>query len=600
MDSDVAMSIISFSDEIPSDGVGTLISYDYELVIVEGWPNFDVREIVHLYEDCWLSEIDAWHRELSEQAVDLTRWWWITPGSRLTLWKTNSAFSLKPVLFTLAIIKLCEHRPSEKIWIVGAPDEVVVYLSDFAIQKNSIQIEDFRPKNLNSNIAYKLSNFLKPWLKLARWLAYSSFHSLFSFKRKRIKPARLIVDSLVLDVSLIKTIGDHFFGHMLDNIPGLASEDVIWKYEDPSANFPDFKKNLTDLGKRANFKTNLFCWSDIWFALSTSFSVNKALSKLVVSPPVFRIGDFVVSSFPHYFISNLVIGNLPLSELILYKQCSRLILESGASAIIYPYEEKPAERAILLAVQDNASQIKTIAFAHAAYSKGHLYIRRGKRGEPPRPDVLAVTGSMARDQFHRLGVPLKKIIVTGSPRHHTVPLAKRRVKLRKQILFICGLGFEMRIFALLLTANPGLLDGYDLVIRRSYHSWVEEQDAAEDRMRAAGIIYRCEGGDLAAQIDDSDIVLFEASTAGLEAVLRGKLAIRLNLSDIITTSHFNGCDGSDVIKYCQNLKELKCELDRIALLTPVQYEITLQRQRNLVERLYTPIDQAALAVLFEK
>ncbi len=595
------MSIISFSDEIPCDGAGTLIHYDYEPIIAEGWLNCDVREIVHLYEDFWLSEIDNWHRELSEKAVGLTRWWWITPGSRLILWKTNSAFSLKPVLFTLAIIKLCEHRPSERIWIVGAPDEVVVYLSDFAIQKNTIQIEDFRPKNLNSNIAYKLSNFLKPWLKLARWLAFSLFHSLFSFKIKRIKPARLIVDSLVLDANLIKTIGDHFFGHLLDNIPGLASEDVIWKYEDHSVNFPDLKEKLIDVGRRANFKTNLFCWTDIWFALSTSFSVNRALTKLVDAPPVLRIGDIVISSFSHYFISNLVIGNFPLSELILYKQCSKLILESGASAIIYPYEEKPTERAILLAVQDNAPQLKTIAFAHAAYSKGHLYIRRGKRGEPPRPDILAVTGSMARDQFQRFGVSLEEIIVIGSPRYHTVPLYKHsRPKLRKQILFICGLGFEMRIFATLLVANPGLLDGYDLVIRRSYHSWVEEQDAAEDRMRAAGVVYRCESGDLAAQIDDSDIVLFEATTAGFEAVLRGKLAIRLNLSDIITTCHFNGCDGSDVIKYCQNLKELKSELDRTALLTPVQYGIALQRQRKLVERLYSPIDQAALAVLFEK
>ena len=80
------MITISFSDKHPSKGVGTVVHYDYEPIIAEGWLNCDVREIVHLYEDLWLSEIDTWHRELSEKAVSLTRWWWITPGSLVILW----------------------------------------------------------------------------------------------------------------------------------------------------------------------------------------------------------------------------------------------------------------------------------------------------------------------------------------------------------------------------------------------------------------------------------------------------------------------------------------------------------------------------------
>ncbi len=596
------MRVIFLSDKLPNEGAGTLVHYDHEPIMVEGWSTCDVREVVHLHEDAWLSEIESWHRELSEQAVGLTRWWWLSPGSRLILWRTTGSFSLKPILFALAVIKLCDSRPTGGVWIVGAPDELTTYLSEWSREKKTVQVTDLREKTAISVAAYRFFSAGKVWLKLARQVVYLLFNAIFNSKKKRIKPARVVVDSLVLNAGLITTIGDHFFGCMLDDISGLTSEDVIWKYEDQPANLSIIRDKLEGIGRRVYFNSDLFCWSDLWFALCTGFTVNRALNKLVaVPPPPLRIDGFVTSSFPQYFIANLVIRNFPLTELILYKQFSKLILESGASVIIYPYEEKPAERAMLLAVRDNAPQVKTIGFAHAAYSKGHLYIRRGTRGEPPRPDVLAVTGRVALNQFQHFGVPPEEIVITGSPRYHNVAvdMPGGRAKSRKQILFICGLGFEMRIFAALLEKAPDLFDGYELVIRRSYHSWVEEQDAAEARMKAARIAYRCESGDLMTQIDESDIVLFEATTAGFEAVLRGKLVIRLNLSDIISTSHFNGGNGHDAIQYCHNANELKKELDQISLFTPSQYAKTIQRQRNLVESLYSPIDQIALSVLLE-
>lgn len=593
------MREIFFADKLPYEGAGTLIHYDHEPVTVDGWSTCDVREIIHVHEDAWLSEIESWHRELSEQAIGLTRWWWLSLGSRLILWRTTGSFSLKPILFALAVIKLCDRSANGKIWIVDAPDELTTYLSEWSRQAKTVQLTDLRVKTAIGDAGYKFFSAVKVWLKIVRLVVYLVLHATFRRKKKRSRPARLIVSSLILNPNLISTIGDHFFGHMLDNIPGVTSEDVIWKYEDQPTNLSIIRSKLEGMGRRVCFNADLFCWSDLWFALCTGFTITRALNKLTASPPPLRIDGLVTSSFPHYFIANLVIRNFPLSELILYKQFSKLILESGASVIIYPYEEKPAERAMLLAVQDNAPQIRTIGFAHAAYSKGHLYIRRGTRGEPPRPDVLAVTGRLALHQFQNFGVPLEQIVISGSPRHHNVAvdILGSQSKPRKQILFICGLGFEMRIFAALVEKSPNLLDGYELVIRRSYHSWMEEQDAAEARMRAARIVYRCESGDLMTQIDESDIVLFESTSAGFEAVLRGKLVIRLNLGDIIPTSHFNGGDGHDAIKYCHNVNELKKELDQIALLTPSQYAMTIQRQRDLVESLYSPIDQAALSGL---
>ncbi len=593
--------LIFLSDELPHDGIGILIHYEHEPVIVAGWTTIDVREIVSLNEDKWLAEIDFWHRELSERATELTRWWWLLPGSRLTLWAATTPFTLKPILFALAVINLRNRQSMRTIWIVGVPDELAAYLSEWMSNEKLGQIEDKRARAGVKGGDIRFFNTIKFWLKLAKQIA--SFLRHVAFRRKRsIGSASVIVNSLILNPNLIQSNGDHFFGHMLDNIGGLPNSDIAWLYNDIAVDFRSARSNLAEIGRRAYFISDLFRWSDFWFALSTGFVINLVLRKLLINPLPLLAGGLVASSFTRNFISCSVIQNIPLVELILYRQFSNVLRDSGASFIVYPYEEKPVERALLFAVRDFAPQVKTIGFAHAAYSKGHLYIRRAIRGEPPRPDFIAVTGQIAQHRFEEAGVPREQIVTVGSPRNRNLArdTPDSRSKTRRRILFLNGYGFEMRIFAALMEKKLGLFDKYDLVIRRYPYAWLEEQDAAERRMRAAGIAYKCEGGDLITQIDESDIVLFESTSAGMEATLRGKLVIRLNLSDIISSNHFDGSYGCEEVKCCRNAEELEAQLDSIASLTSDQYAMTIKRQRDLVERLYSPIDQVAIDNLLVK
>lgn len=119
------------------------------------------------------------------------------------------------------------------------------------------------------------------------------------------------------------------------------------------------------------------------------------------------------------------------------------------------------------------------------------------------------------------------------------------------------------------------------------------------RLRTAGVVYQNGTGDLMRQIDESDIVLFESTSAAMEASLRGKLILRLNLSDIISTNHFYGSYSQDSIKYCRDAGELKEQLDHIASLTPDQYAMAVEGQRRLVANLYSPIDYSKLSTLLD-
>ena len=590
---------IVLSDALPREGSGMLVHYEHEPVSVIDWLYCDVREVVALNEDRWLSEIEAWHRDLSERATDVTKWWPLLPESRLILWQNVTLFELKPILFTLGVMELCTRQSNSTVWIVGAPDDVVGYLSEWDKQGQSVLIERRGAQTTRWNGAGIVETF-SFWLKLVKQSVSISGHCAFR-KRILIQPAKVIVNSLVLNPKLLRIKGDHFFGQMIDRIDDLSDKNTVWIYLDSRLANRETRSELVSIKRRAYFMPDFFRWSDLWFAMRTASNVWRALKPIQASCPPLHVGDLVSPSFSANFLSSLVTHSPPIFELVLYKQWGRILKESEADTVIYPYEEKPLEHAMLLAVRDFAPRVRTIGFAHAAYSKGHLYLRRGCHGEPPRPDIVATTGEIGRKLFEMVGVPSDQICVIGSPRFCSEERGDKSIKSKRrpQILLLIGYGFELRNFASIVENRPDLFAKYDLVIRRYPYSWFDEQDLAEARLNAAGIVYRSDASDLISQIDKSDIVLFESTSAGMEASLRGKLVIHLNLSDIMSTNHFYSEHSHEEIKFCRDADELKRQLKYIASLTPEQYAMTAERQRRLVVRLYSPVDLSVLRSLLE-
>lgn len=590
---------IVLSNAPPCVGSGSLLHYEHQHLTVAGWTFVDVRKIVGLNEDQWFSAIETWHRDLSERATCLSKWWPLLPGARLVLWRSVTTFELKPVLFALAVIEFCRCQPNGAVWIVGAPDEVMEYLREWADLRKSALIRrtETQVTRWSGNRSLAILHF---WGQLARQFASIARHCAFR-KRVQIKAAKVIVNSLVLNPELLRTKGDHFFGHMIDRVDGLTDQNTIWIYLDARLADRKTRSEMAAIKRRAYFMPDFFRWSDLFFALQTACNIRRALKPLYASCAPLQAGELTSPSFSANFLSSLVMQSPPLFELVLYKQWERILEESGAETIVYPYEEKPLEHAMLLAVKARTPKVRTIGFAHAAYSKGHLYLRRGRRGEPPRPDIVAVTGAIARGLFEKVGVPSEQIVVIGSPRSYRAKSCKRSIEseCRTRILLLVGYGFELGVFASMVADRPEIFAGYDLVIRRYPYAWKDQQDAAEIRLRTAGVIYRNETGDLLRQIDESDIVLFESTSAAMEASLRGKLILRLNLSDIVSTNHFYGICSQDGIKYCRDADELKEQLDHIASLTPDQYAKVVEGQRRLVADLYSPIDYSQLSAMLD-
>jgi hypothetical protein len=588
---------IVFSSSLPVEGSGILLHYNHLQVRVDGWETVDVREIVKENEEKWLSEIDHWHRSLLEKLKCITKWWPLFSVSRLIIWKTTDDFSLKSILFAASIAELVASEKHSVIRILDPSNELIEYVLEWGKNNDNLSIsnKEKRHRKVTFNLfVNKLITCLASVKIILKMLWLKDFG-----KNRKIKSASIIVHSTVLDPDLIPKIGDHYFGHMIDEYNISSSKEIAWVYDDVLLNRLSADKELNKVGRTAYFISDLIEWKDLFFSIMAGYKSLFNTRKVLEHNADLHVGNLCSAIFPRVFISSLIFKRAPFIELMLYSQFKRIFDKSRADFVVYPYEEKPLEHAILMAASDCKRNIKTRAFAHAAYSHGHLYIRRKELGNPPYPDMIAVTGPIAKRYFIDLGIPSNEITIIGTPRYQEKQqdyYLQERPSLK--ILFITGLGFEMVLFSDLLINNVDLSENYEISIRRSFHSWKEEQDQAEYALKKEGITYKCVKDDLINEIDKVDVIVFESTSAAFQASLRGKIIVQMQLSDILPTDHFYGLNGPNEIVFCKDSDNLRENLDFFASLTSDQYKDYADRQRRQVEMLFSRGSQKSFVRLF--
>ena len=73
--------------------------YNYDEVLAKHTNYIDIRRIIKDRGDAWLDEIQGSFSGLSTKFLRYTRWWWITPMSRLDARSWGQEYVLKPLFF---------------------------------------------------------------------------------------------------------------------------------------------------------------------------------------------------------------------------------------------------------------------------------------------------------------------------------------------------------------------------------------------------------------------------------------------------------------------------------------------------------------------
>lgn len=600
-----------FVDELPTNGGGKYAHYKHRRIGGNGWEYCDVRKYIGQHQEHWLSEVELWHSELSIIVLGYTKWWWLMPASRLIAWHPPH---LKPFFFTIALIEYCEKFNFEELYLVECPDEVYSYLKelkpDYRISFCRVAARRQRFGGPYIRGIYKavfsrgkIKIFLRQLANLKNLMMLSLSCLQKSKNISTVDKVKLVVYSHALGTQTMKNKGDHFFGRMFDKISGIDRKDILWLYFTESRKEKlAVESHMRSVGHKAVFLFELITLTDFIRIVLTSISLAYKLRSVKNKVPLLKIDNYHSRIFSKIFFSELLQSVLPITELAVYFAVKRLLKSTVAKVLIYPYEEKGLERAIVYACRNDARHVNTIGFAHAVYNNGFLCLRRhDSLINSPKPDIIASTGPSSKNWLIDWAmVRLEQVTVVGSSRYHDrLPLRENFESHRKclRVLIIIGQGYEVNILANYLEEAIDLFADCDVLIRRYPYGWQAQQDEGISRLKKLINNVRVETGSMLEQLSWSDVVIYSSTSAGLEAMLSGRLAIYVELHDFLILDPMTGKGDSSKIFRCSTPVELKTTLQYIRNMNSQDYLMSVQRQHEFASQVYAPVDVESLSQL---
>jgi len=579
---------VYFVDCLPEPCQGAYIDYfdkDYGLSECR---RIDLKPRLSLRQEDFFSSIEKWHTELCIIGARQFKWWWLLPASRLILWHPPV---WKPLVFALAVAEELEGFSGNEVYVTGCPEETAVYLQEFCV---AIKVVDKR-KNRQRVLPDSLRSFLASLKYLFDVLVFILLHR----KRQPIieGPSPIIIWTYLLSPGAeSETTKDHFFGDMFK--PGDFKYPVYWVCHGSLRNNSGMCSPVYTDGDRSL----IYDWIGIseWYSLVRFYIFEWCFNRTPIVVPEFVLNGHASKSFAKNFASELIEHTAPLAEMTALLGLKRILRESSPRALVYPYEEKCVERALLTAVKETKKATLTVGFAHAVYNKGLMYLRRRNEVEasPSMPDRLLATGTALKKWLVDWAKwDEKRILIGGSPRwHHTnghgIDGTLRGRPLR--ILVLIGQDYEAIELANQLEKLPSAFDEFEVVVRPYPYSWGDGQEKAFSIIKKINRHIRVDGGALDEQIAWCDVAIYCSTSAGIEAMLSGRLTVYLDLNQIFSLSPIDEKIQSKALCKCQNLSELNELLYVVNQMTEEQYTDVVGHQCNAANQLFQKIDYSVL------
>jgi len=575
--------------DLPLNEFGIALNYELVPIHSKNWSYVDVRNEISANEHEWLEEIQNWHHNLSKYFSNISELWWLCPGSRLVFWESYHAISFAPLLFFLGAISIYKKN-YKNIVILNAPYEVQELLRGWLLSKRINNGVDGNPK---TSIVFDRLISCQKYVKNLFFNTAKVVMAKINSVPDDSTCSELIIISTAFNIDQVKKLGDHYFGRYFDFLSKEDQSNMLWTYLDSGGDrkFPESEMKL----HKANycFLNSFINYSDIVLSFFKTIFVSLLFFLNKSNAPRLAINEDDLSKFSNIFINRLVFEHSIFDGLInFYKIRNLLNIHSNAKYIFYPYEEQISERALLLAVKNNSSRIKSFGFSHASLNQGHLYLKRPILDFYPRPDIVLTTSNRISEYLKNNNVPRKYIYSIGSPRYsEPIGISKKIAKNGKiKILAIFSFGFEFKLFAQLLIQYKYDLTKYEIRLRGSFHSWKEEEKQCHDILKLNNIQYITANGNLESETLEADIVIFDISTAGLQASLLGKYVIRIALSQSMHTKHLFDLDNQNYISYRLNLESLLSDIDEYLLLDEVsQLKIKLLQRDEAIKIISPPL-----------
>jgi hypothetical protein len=569
------------------DPPGWFAHYDHVPTAPAGWRLADVRGAIDERILEWLDGFDAWHERLGAWAAIRSPIWWLTRGSRPNVWGQRGV--LKPLVFAAGLLEwVAAAAPAGAVYVVGTPPEVKDYVDEL---RGTPGVAAARGAGTVRGLAIALVDAARRLQTLVR--AYVT-------RPAPAVRARAIFYSHVVDAGALAASGDHFFGTMVDAAETGEGGGVLLAYVlHVDAQRHAAEATLRAAGRHACFVLDFLTWGDVAWIVRELVRWPFVFARTPRHLPPVRMGRWTSRSFVSRYFAGEVRRWIPVDDLAVDRAMRRLLASSGARVVVYPYEEKGLERGIVDAARRR--DVGTLAYGHAAHARTHLALRTRRTGlNPPGPEMILATGPQAaRFLVEWGGKAAEQVVAVGSPRHFT-PRARPSggAARRARVLVIITHGFELAMFVNFVETRPDIAAAHEVLVRTYRFGWHGEQDAAVRRLRTIAPSIRVEGdATLAEHVTWCDVAVFASTTAGVQAMLAGRVGVYAALHDVFPADPLQGLDG--IFARCHDAGGLAAALAEAAALDDAAYARVVARQLELASSILAPLDEAGVAKALE-
>ena len=580
-----APSMLRLAERLPPDEQGVCAFYAPGILAPAGWESVDVRGHCHRHQEVWGESLSRWHADVMAAAAAATPWAWLCPGSRLHVWQEP----VRPLLFALGLLRHFRESPGADVVAVGCPDEVGVYVDE--LSGGAVQVRGRKGRHDGRAMYRRIRRRAIEAASIARrakWLRRDPVPK---------SDVDLVVVTFGLSADGIRQRGDHFFGRVLDS----HSFSTHWIYHlQGSAGRAGIEAAVRESGRAHTFDHALVSWADLMTIAVTSARIRRRLASIADSVPELHIDGAVSRRFPRRYFEDLFLHTSVATDLVLYRAVARVVASVSPRAVCYPYEEKGLEHGLLMACKQ-AGSVRTIAFAHAAYNTGHLYLRQPGAStlRPPRPAIIAAAGSGFGPWLAAECGRAERVVSVGSPRWRESDAAPRTRAAGApfRVLVLTGFPSELLVLAEWADRCGDIFDGCDVTIRPNPQEWHREQRDAIARLQRAAAVRSGGQVPLAAEVAAADVVMYCATSAVAEAIWHGRVAVRAELSDLWAADPLHGRGQAAGVPHCATPAALRATLREIAGMDQSQYDRVVAAQRTAATQVYAPFDDAGFAAL---
>ena len=580
-----------FTKDLPKNTKGSYIHFYNRIIDSNSWTPIENKQYINKNIESWQNQLASWHDQVCQIGQKIYDDWWLTEASRLIAWQPKINKSL---FFTVSMIQICEDLTIDEIYIVNAPKEVEILTRDVHQDWDIISENRRYTKKYISSVIKKV---LSPYKSIINMFIRS--FKLFSPLAKDLSDIKLIIFSNLIDFDRFQSSGDHYFGNMFDEINDVRNENKLWIF------LSELNRNeerivlssVRSKSYRAFILQDLLTLSDAAIILFRTGAFYFFSQRFKTKIPIISIDGMKFTSYSLFFYNETIKHKPPILAFQVKYAFKAIVSQVPTASLFYPFEDKGIERAIL----SQSRNLYTIGYAHAIHNSGHSYLKQKKLEEaaPQWPNLIGCSGKAASQWLeNKKEINLDQLVTIGSKRYTNI-LEKTKFTHNGalRVLVLAGQGYEITMLANYVEQNATIFKNCELTIRRYPYDYQEEQNEGIIRLKRLISNVKVLDGPLLKQIDDCDIVIYASTSAGIEAMLLGRICVYVDMHHIVPLNFLESKGDVSSLFTANTPGELKEVLKKIGSMTLNEYKDHVTKSHDFAISLYAPVNKHKLRSL---